>query len=119
VWDVVLDAPSTIVQADMDSVRDLESKLKEIDVDGARLRKVLSIADVEDALADLPLLSLASPEARLAPKESCESCSAAMNSCRLISRTSSSRVSEALLVIMLCRKAKLNRRYRDLRVTMF
>ncbi len=66
VWDVVLDAPETLTQADMDSVRDLEAKLKAIEVDGSRLSKVLSIADVEEVLAELPLLGFASPDVRMA-----------------------------------------------------
>ncbi len=66
VWDVILDAPETLSQADMDSVRELETKLKAIEIDGARLSKVLSIADVDAVLADLPLLSIASPDVRLA-----------------------------------------------------
>ena len=66
VWDIILNAPESLTQADMDSIRELQLKLKAIEINGTRLSKVLSIADVEDALADLPLLSFASPEVRLA-----------------------------------------------------
>ncbi len=65
VWDVVLPAPASISQADFDEIRQLQDKLRAIEVDGIRLTKVLSIADVEGAIAQLPLLGFAPVEARL------------------------------------------------------
>ncbi|MGV3484288.1 MAG: efflux RND transporter permease subunit [Planctomycetaceae bacterium] len=66
VWDIVLDAPSELTDDYLADVRRLEKRLREIEVDGQRLTKVLSIADVERIAAAVPLLKLASPTARLA-----------------------------------------------------
>lgn len=66
VWDVMLSVPEPLSQEDLTRVLELEDRLREIEVDGARLTKVLSIADVEAILAELPLLSIATPEVRLA-----------------------------------------------------
>ncbi len=66
VWDVVIPAKETITSEDLASVLQLQQRLREIEVDGVRLSKVLSIADVEAVLAEVPLLSLANTEIRLA-----------------------------------------------------
>lgn len=66
VWDVVINAPDSISKQNLDDVRALQGELQSIDVDGVRLTKVLSIADVELALSQLPLLSFAPVDARLA-----------------------------------------------------
>lgn len=47
VWDVVVDAPLELTSDYLDQVRELERRLREIDVGGARLTKVLSVADAE------------------------------------------------------------------------
>jgi len=66
VWDVVLDAPEGLSSAYMKQVRELETKLRAIDVDGQRLTKVLSLADADEIAAQVTLLRFAPPEARLA-----------------------------------------------------
>lgn len=66
VWDVILDAPPTTTASFLDQVRALEQDLRELDVNGTRLTKVLSIADVEAIAAQSPLLALAPPTLRLA-----------------------------------------------------
>lgn len=66
VWDVVLDAPEGLSSAYMKQVRELETKLRAIDVDGQKLTKVLSLADADEIAAQVTLLRFAPPEARLA-----------------------------------------------------
>ena len=66
VWDVVLEAPPEITGDYLTLVREIESDLREIDVDGARLTKVLSLAGAEAIAADVPLVGLAPPAVRLA-----------------------------------------------------
>ncbi len=65
VWDVVLDAPRDLSAEYLDHVRALEEDLRAIDAGGARLTKVLSLADAEAIAADIPLLALVSPGVRL------------------------------------------------------
>lgn len=66
VWDVVLDAPEGLSSAYMKQVRELETKLRAIDVAGQKLTKVLSLADADEIAADVTLLRFAPPSARLA-----------------------------------------------------
>jgi predicted RND superfamily exporter protein len=65
VWDVVLDAPPELTTQYLDQVRRLEADLREIDIDGARLTKVLSLADAEEIAARGTLAHLFSPSSRL------------------------------------------------------
>jgi predicted RND superfamily exporter protein len=65
VWDVVLDAPTELNADYLQQVRKLEADLREIEVDGARLTKVLSLADAEEIASRAPLSSLFSPSSRL------------------------------------------------------
>ncbi len=65
VWDVVLDAPDKLTPAYLDQVRSLEQQLRQIDVDGQRLTKVLSLADADAIAARSPLLKLTPPSIRL------------------------------------------------------
>ena len=51
VWDVALHAPMELTSEYLDQVRQLEQELRDIDIDGARLTKVLSLADVEHVAA--------------------------------------------------------------------
>lgn len=66
VWDVVLEAPPEISGDYLTLVREIEGDLREIDLDGVRLTKVLSLADAEAIAADVPLVGLAPPSVRLA-----------------------------------------------------
>ena len=66
VWDIVLGAPANLEDAYMGRVRELETELREINVDGAALTKVLSLADADAAVSQVRILSLAQPEFRLA-----------------------------------------------------
>ncbi len=65
VWDVVLDAPEVLSNQYLTQVRGLEKKLREIDIEGERLTKVLSIADADRIIAVVPLFRLAPPTVRL------------------------------------------------------
>lgn len=65
VWDVIVDAPVELTGDYLDQVRALETKLRAIDVNGARLTKVLSLADAEQVAAQATFSQLASPAARL------------------------------------------------------
>ncbi len=65
VWDVVLDAPQTLSEPYLQQVRQLETSLREIEVDGQRLTKVLSIADADAIASGSPLLRLVTPSIRL------------------------------------------------------
>ena len=47
VWDVMLEAPVNLTEEYFTEVRQLEGQLRKIDVNGAKLTKVLSIADAE------------------------------------------------------------------------
>ncbi|MEM8668618.1 MAG: MMPL family transporter [Planctomycetota bacterium] len=65
VWDIVLDAPSEIDKSYLDQVRELETELRQIEVAGAKLNKVLSLADAEAIAAEAPLSRVLSPSSRL------------------------------------------------------
>lgn len=65
VWDVVLDAPQTLSTDYMDHVRSMQRELREIDISGTRLSKVISLADAEAIAAKMPLLSLGTASIRL------------------------------------------------------
>jgi uncharacterized protein len=65
VWDVILDAPDVLTADYMSEVRDLQRQLRQIDVDGERLTKVLSLADADRIVTAVPLLRLAPPSVRL------------------------------------------------------
>jgi hypothetical protein len=64
VWDVVLDAPETLSEPYLEQVRQLETSLREIEVDGQRLTKVLSVADA-DQIARGSMLRFVTPSIRL------------------------------------------------------
>ncbi|MDG2221193.1 MAG: MMPL family transporter [Rubripirellula sp.] len=66
VWDVVLDAPATIEADYLNEVRQLEAELRAINLSGARLNKVISLADAEAIAATAPLSKMLSPASRLA-----------------------------------------------------
>lgn len=66
VWDVVLDAPDDLSSGYMAQVRELEQRLRAIEVDGEKLTKVLSLADADRIASAVPLLRFASPTIRLA-----------------------------------------------------
>ena len=66
VWDIVLDAPDSLSGRYMDQVRDLEGRLRTIEIDGQRLTKVLSLADADKIASSITLLRFAPPSARLA-----------------------------------------------------
>lgn len=66
VWDIVLDAPDELSDDYLKQVRALEKRLREIDVDGEQLTKVLSMADADRIATAIPLMRLASPAVRLA-----------------------------------------------------
>lgn len=66
VWDVVLDAPENLTTGYMNQVRGLQQELRDIDVDGERLTKVLSLADADEIAAGVPLFRFVSPAIRLA-----------------------------------------------------
>ncbi len=65
VWDVVLEAPAELTEPYLDSVRELEQRLRAIDVDGARLTKVISLADADSVVLKVRILKLVSPSTRL------------------------------------------------------
>lgn len=66
VWDIVLDAPDSLSGRYMDQVRELEGRLRGIEIDGQRLTKVLSLADADKIASSITLLRFAPPSARLA-----------------------------------------------------
>jgi predicted RND superfamily exporter protein len=65
VWDIVLDAPTELTKEYLQQVRKLEDDLRRINVDGARLTKVLSLADAEEIAGRAPLSNFVSSSARL------------------------------------------------------
>ncbi len=65
VWDVILDAPDQLSGDYLQQVRELEEKLRAIDVEGVRLTKVLSLADADLVATRSPLLKIATPTIRL------------------------------------------------------
>lgn len=66
VWDIVLDLPPSPDDKFMQQVRLLQQDLRELDVGGASLTKVLSLADTDAAVRQIRLLRLAKPDFRLA-----------------------------------------------------
>ena len=56
VWDVILDAPPKLNNRYLNKVRKLEHELRKIDIEGVRLTKVISIADADRVLTNVPLL---------------------------------------------------------------
>lgn len=66
VWDIVLEAPVEISPAYLNQVKQLESELLEIEADGARLTKLLSLAAVDDIFSRGIIASFVPPAARLA-----------------------------------------------------
>ena len=65
VWDVVLEAPNELTTEFLDQVRLLENSLREIEIDGARLTKVLSVADAEQIASQAAMMKLVTPTVRL------------------------------------------------------
>jgi predicted RND superfamily exporter protein len=69
VWDIILPMPEQTTPDYLDSVRNLEAKLRELTVPAvdrpARLTKVLSIADADAAAGSDRLLAMASPTVRI------------------------------------------------------
>ena len=65
VWDVILEAPDTLTDAYLEDVRDIEKRLRGIDVDGEQLTKVLSMADADRIATAVPLLRIVTPTVRL------------------------------------------------------
>lgn len=65
VWDVILDAPDDLTSEYMTQVRELEKQLRELDVDGEKLTKVISLADADRIVTAIPLMRIATPEIRL------------------------------------------------------
>ncbi len=66
VWDVVLDAPAAATSDYLQHVRSIESRLRAIEVSGAKLTKVLSLADADGIVTVLPLMKVAPTSVRLA-----------------------------------------------------
>lgn len=66
VWDIVLPMPADPTRDYLASVRSLEQSLRKIEVEGASLTKVLSMADADAIAGSEGLLSLASPTVRIA-----------------------------------------------------
>ncbi|QDV60984.1 efflux RND transporter permease subunit [Crateriforma conspicua] len=66
VWDITLPAPAIITDDYLESVRTLQTELRAIRVADQSLTKVISMADAERVAMAVPLLSLGTPEIRLA-----------------------------------------------------
>lgn len=65
VWDIVIDAPANVTASYLKRVRSLERQLRQIDVDGVRLTKVISVADADAVVSRSGLMRLVSPRVRL------------------------------------------------------
>ncbi|TWU22208.1 MMPL family protein [Novipirellula galeiformis] len=65
VWDVLLPAPEVLSRDYLKQVRSLEQSLRRIDSDGAKLTKVLSMADAEYVIGLTPILKFAPAELRM------------------------------------------------------
>lgn len=65
VWDIVLDAPPELTKEYLEQVRELEDDLRNIDAEGVRLTKVLSLADAEEIAGRAPLSGFVSSSSRL------------------------------------------------------
>lgn len=71
VWDVILTVPSEIDRDTIDSIRDLQDKLRAIKINGQfALTKVLSLADADLVAKDAPLMRYVSPTTRLGVMQS-------------------------------------------------
>ncbi len=66
VWDIVIEAPEQITSQYMAQVAELEASLMEIDADGAKLTKLMSLAAVDQVFSKGSIVSLFSPARRLA-----------------------------------------------------
>ncbi len=66
VWDVILPAPDVLSKEYLAEVRVLERQLREIDTEGVRLTKVISMADADFVVGLVPLLKFAPPTLRMA-----------------------------------------------------
>ncbi|TWT80993.1 MMPL family protein [Planctomycetes bacterium CA13] len=65
VWDVILPGPKKWSNGYFRQVIELQKKLRDVDADGAKLTKVLSMADVNYVVSLAPLLRMAPPSVRL------------------------------------------------------
>jgi predicted RND superfamily exporter protein len=65
VWDVIIEAPPVVSSKFLKQVRSLEKKLREIDINGIRLTKVISLADADAVVARSGLMRLVSSRVRL------------------------------------------------------
>ena len=65
VWDVIVDAPTELNEPYLKQVRNLESKLRSIKINGEGLTKVLSLADADDVARRSTFSALLSPSSRL------------------------------------------------------
>ncbi len=65
VWDIVLETPEELSREFFRSVRELEEELRAIEVEGAKLTKVISLADADAVAMRVRLLKFVSPTTRL------------------------------------------------------
>lgn len=65
VWDIVIEAPAVVTAEYLQQISELEAELKEIDADGARLTKLLSLAAVDANFSKGSLARLIPPAQRL------------------------------------------------------
>ncbi|TWU47932.1 MMPL family protein [Rubripirellula reticaptiva] len=65
VWDIVMDTPKDLSEEYLESVRRLEDDLRGIEIDGAKLTKVISLADADSVAMKVRILKLVSPSTRL------------------------------------------------------
>ncbi|EMI18061.1 integral membrane protein [Rhodopirellula maiorica SM1] len=65
VWDILLPAPASLTRDYLKQVLLIERDLRGIEVDGAKLTKVLSMADAEYVVGKTPILKYAPPSLRM------------------------------------------------------
>ena len=65
VWDVIVPAPNSLTKSYVTNVMALEDDLRAIDVQGASLTKVISLADAVEVAGNAPALKYLPPEVRL------------------------------------------------------
>ncbi|NND99755.1 MAG: MMPL family transporter [Pirellulaceae bacterium] len=65
VWDIVIDAPQELTKEYLAKVLVMQRALREIDVDGVALTKVISLADAAEIVGRAPALKLLPPSVRL------------------------------------------------------
>jgi len=65
VWDIIVDAPTELNGPYLQQVRELEQKLRSIEINGERLTKVLSLADADEVAGRSAVSALLSPSSRL------------------------------------------------------